>query len=88
MCRGNLGTVLKVSGLFFLLLAILFSFLFLTFFRTYELNLRVLSSGFLSLFFTTMVWGVILEILHSEENPRKQQEQENEELIEVVVSDN
>ena len=81
MCGETVKTILKIAGLFFLLYGVLFVFLFLSFFHSYEMNMRILSSGFVSLFFSTLIWVAILLVLHREERP-EEYEQENETMQE------
>lgn len=87
MCREEITTVLKVSGLFFLLEAILFVFLFISFFHTYEIHLKVLASGFVSLFLTTIIWIIVLLVIYTEEKSHiekeKEENEEQEELLQV-----
>ena len=85
MCRQEVMTVFKVAGLFFFLEAILFVFLFVSFFHSYEMHLKILSSGFVSLFFTTLIWIAILLIIRKEENRIEcgQQDEDVQELIQV-----
>ena len=87
MCREDVETVCKITGLFFLLEAILFVFLFISFYHSYEMNMKILSSGFVSLFLTTLIWITVLLVLHKEENPeeRKLEDEDVQELIEVQV---
>ena len=85
MCIEEVVNVFKIAGLFFFLEAILFVFLFVSFFHSYEMHLKVLSSGFVSLFFTTLIWIAILLAIRKEEHSLEcgQQDEDVQELIQV-----
>jgi hypothetical protein len=84
MCVEEVTTILKVSGLFILLQGVLFAFLFFSFFHSYELHLRILSSGFVSLFFNTLIWIAVLLAIRIEENHEiKEDEEDIQELLQV-----
>jgi hypothetical protein len=84
MCVEEVTTILKVSGLFILLQGVLFAFLFFSFFHNYELHLRILSSGFVSLFFNTLIWIAVLLAIRIEENHEiKEDEEDIQELLQV-----
>ena len=85
MCREEVVNVFKIAGLFFFLEVILFVFLFVSFFHSYEMHLKVLSSGFVSLFFTTLIWIAILLAIRKEEHSLEcgQQDEDVQELMQV-----
>ena len=85
MCGDTVKTVLKVAGLFFLLDAILFVFLFVSFFHSYELNMKILSSGFVSLFLSTLIWIAILLVIYREEKPEIFEQDEFEPEIQELI---
>ena len=84
MCTQEVMTVFKIAGLFFFLEAILFVFLFVSFFHSYEMHLKVLSSGFVSLFFTTLIWIAILLAIRKEEHSLECGQPEDEDVQELI----